>query len=131
MAEITTDMVKIRLRQFGLEPSEDDEAGIQYAINKATETILNLTNLDELPDGLIYTATERAVGEFLYVKKTFGAVDFFTDFDLDEAVTQLREGDVTVNFDSGASDSARLDAFISALMTYEGTGFSRYRKLIW
>ena len=130
MAEITTDMVKNRLAQFGLTVSEDDESAVQYSINKALELLLNLTNLDELPDGLIYTATERAVGEFLNAKMLFGAGDFFTGFDLDGAVTQLREGDVTVNFDSNASDSAKLEAFIAALTGF-GLGLSRYRKLIW
>lgn len=50
----------------------------------------NLTNLQEVPEGLESMAVSMAVGEYLNMKKANGQLE---GFDLEAAVKQIQEGD--------------------------------------
>ena len=119
-----------KLSSFGYEATGDDEWMIAFAIQKVTTHIKNSCNTHEVPDGLFYVAVDRVCGEFLYSKKNTGNLEL-ENLDLDGAITQIHEGDATVQFGSGASDAEKFDALVRGLIT-EGAGDEVcYRRLKW
>lgn len=125
--------VKERLRSFGYEVQDGDEAVLNFCLGKVIQTIKNDCNVSSVPDGLAYVAVDMTVGEFLTAKKTFSPKDL-TGFDLDYAVKQIQQGDTTTIFATGEgtlTDEQRLTAFINYLLTYGRDQFSCFRRLRW
>jgi hypothetical protein len=92
--------------------------------------INNTCNTLSVPDGLFYVAVDRVCGEFLSSLKNTGKLEL-EDLDLDGAITQIKEGDTTVNFATGTSQDELFTAFVKYLQT-EGAGDEVcYRKLKW
>ena len=58
------DKVKERLRSFGYEVQDGDEAIIAFSIQKVENTIKNDCNVSSIPDGLENIAVDMAAGEF-------------------------------------------------------------------
>lgn len=124
------DKVAEFLAALGVTGAADDPL-LDLVINQVQLRIENLTNLQELPEGLIGLAVQMAVGEYLRMEKSTGQL---TGFDLDAAVKQIREGDTTVSFAIGegsATPEQRLDALISTLTKAPMEEISRYRRLVW
>ena len=119
-----------RLSSFGYQVTSDDEWLIAFTIQNVKTHIKNSCNTLDIPDGLFYVAVDRVCGEFLYTKKNTGQLEL-ESLDLDGAITQIKEGDTTVQFGSGGSDAEKFDALVTALKT-EGAGDEVcYRKLKW
>lgn len=125
------DMVKERLRSFGCELQEEDEAILDFCIQKVENTIKNDCNLSGVPDGLKGIAADMAVGEFLMSKKTFSP-ESIAGLDLDFAVKQIQTGDTNTVFSDGSlTPEQRLNNLIDYLLTYGKDEFSCYRKIRW
>lgn len=127
--------VKTRLKSLGIsvsnEPNNQDELLLIICINKATNHINNQTNLSEIPQGLHEIAVDMVVGEFLYNKKSMGALSVDTlDFEL--IAKQVQDGDTNVIFatDANSTPEAQFNAFVAYLMHNE-TDFARYRVMLW
>ena len=122
--------VRERLKQFGYKAEDEDELCIAFCINKVCEQIKNKCNTEDVPSGLKYTAIDMICGEFLFTKKQTGRLELEA-LDLDGAITQIHEGDITVQFADGASDEEKLNTFLNYLL-HNGEGdFVCYRKLKW
>lgn len=127
------DMVKDRLRSFGYEIQDGDEALLDFCIQKVENTIKNDCNVPAIPDGLLNAAVDMAVGELLTAKKTF-APDSITGLDLEAAVKQIQTGDTNVTFATGEGSwttEQRLNNFLSYLLTYGKEQFSCFRRIRW
>ena len=125
--------VRERLRSFGYEPKEKDDAILSFCVEKVIRTIKNDCNVQTVPDGLVCIAVDMAVGEFLMAKRTFSPEDL-AGFDLSYAVKQIQQGDTTTVFATGEgtqTDEQRLSAFITYLLTYGRDQFSCFRRLRW
>lgn len=119
-----------RLSSFGYEVTSADEWLIAFCIQKVQTHINNTCNTLSVPDGLFYVAVDRVCGEFLSSLKNTGKL-VLEDLDLDGAITQIKEGDTTVNFATGTSQDELFTAFVKYLQT-EGAGDEVcYRKLKW
>jgi len=119
-----------RLSTFGYTVTEDDEWLIAFCIQKVQVHICNSCNTLTVPDGLFYVAVDRVCGEILFSKKQTGQLSL-DSLDLDGAITQIHEGDTTVQFASGLSDDEKFTLLVNYLMT-EGEGdLVCYRKLKW
>ena len=119
-----------RLSSFGYEVTSSDDWLIAFCIQKVNTHINNTCNTLSVPDGLFYVAVDRVCGEFLSSLKNTGKL-VLKDLDLDGAVTQIKEGDTTVNFATGTSQDELFTAFVKYLQT-EGAGDEVcYRKLKW
>lgn len=119
-----------RLVSFGYELKEDDGWMVCFAAEKVENRIKYSCNTTSIPDGLFHVAVDRVCGEFLFVKKNLGKLEL-TDLDLDGAITQIHEGDVTVAFASGSSDEDKLNSFLNYLVVSGEGDFVCYRKLKW
>ena len=119
-----------RLKTFGYEVTNEDKGLLSLCIQKVCLHIMNSCNTSSVPTKLFYVAVDRTCGEFLYVKNQTGSLEM-KNIDLDGAITQIHEGDTTVQFGAGASQSEKFTAFLNYLMN-EGEGdFICYRKIKW
>lgn len=119
-----------RLEGFGCSADEDNVWMIAFCIQKVSQHIKNSCNTPTVPDGLFYIAVDRVCGEFLFALKQTGNLSL-ENLDLDAAITQIHEGDTTIQFANGSSDEEKFTFFVNYLMT-EGAGdFVCYRKLKW
>ncbi len=127
--------VKTRLKSLGVpisnEPNNQDEILLNFSIVKVTNHINNHTNLSEIPLGLHEIAVDMVVGEFLYTKKSMGALAIETlDFEL--IAKQVQDGDTNVTFavDANNTPEAQFNSFIAYLQHNE-VDFTRYRVMVW
>lgn len=127
--------VKARLKSLGIsvssEPNSADEVMLFFCITKVTNHINNQTNLSEIPQGLHEIAVDMVVGEFLYTKKSMGALSVET-LDFEAIVKQIQEGDTNTVFaiEANSTPEAQFNAFIYYLQHNEAD-FGRYRVMLW
>ena len=118
------------LTALGVTGAADDPL-LDMVITNVQWRIKNLTNLREVPEGLVSVAVYMAVGEYLNMKKVSGQLD---GFDLDAAIKQIQEGDTNTVFaigDGSSTPEQRLDALISYLINGRTREFYRFRRLVW
>ena len=101
------------------------------ALEKAKQSILNMTNQNKIPEGLNYVVIERAVGEFLAFKKGTGTLNI-DSINLNAVVARITEGDITVQEGTNSlSPETRLDYLVSSLLRYGESEIYKYRRLVW
>lgn len=118
------------LTALGVTGASDDPL-LDVVISNVQWRIKNLTNLQEIPDGLESMAVSMAVGEYLNMKKATGSLE---GFDLEAAVKQIQEGDTNTVFavgDGNSTPEQRLDSLINFLTNGRMDEIYRYRKLVW
>ena len=89
------------LTALGVTGAADDPL-LDMVIANVQWRIKNLTNLQEVPEGLESMAVSMAVGEYLNMKKANGQLE---GFDLEAAVKQIQEGDTNTVFAVGDGNS--------------------------
>lgn len=123
------DVVNV-LAAFGVTGAADDPL-LDMVINNVQWRIKNLTNQQEVPEGLESMAVFMAVGEYLNMKKAAGSLE---GFDLEAAVKQIQEGDTNTVFAIGEGSSTpeqRLNSLIDYLINGRIGEIYRYRRLVW
>ena len=105
---------------------------LDLVINQVQWRIKNLTNLQEVPEGLVGLAVQMAAGEFLSMLKASGQL---SGFELEEAaIKQIQEGDTNTVFsvgDGSYTPEQRLDSLIDFLINGRVGEIYRYRKMVW
>jgi len=105
---------------------------LDLVINQVQWRIKNLTNLQEVPEGLVGLAVQMAAGEFLSMMKGSGQLE---GFELEEAaIKQIQEGDTNTVFsvgDGSYTPEQRLDSLIDFLINGRVGEIYRYRKMVW
>lgn len=118
-----------RLEAIGYKDWTDaDFWNLAFCIRKAEVEILDYCHIDLIPSTLYPLLCDQACGRFLYDQKQAGKLDI-EGIDLSGILTSLTEGDVKVDFDSGASDENRLDALLSIMMNSGRGQLQCYRKI--
>lgn len=124
--------VKLRLKMFKIDVTEEDTATVDYLIQKALNSINNITNQnyteDTFPPAIFEIWVDKAVGEYLNLKKLTGELP--ESYDLSMAVSQIKEGDTSVSF-SGSSDEEKLNVVIGYFLSGRDSELIRYRRLLW
>ena len=129
-AEGFVEAVIKRLEGIGYTVTSGDTWMLSFCIQKVNQHIINACRTRTVPDGLFSIAADRVCGEFLFSLNQTGKLDI-QSLDLDTAITQIHEGDTTIQFASGSSDSEKFTAFVNYLIN-EGDGdFVCYRKIKW
>lgn len=119
-----------RLESIGYEVTPENAWVVSFCIQKVNQHIMTACNTPTVPDGLFYVTVDRVCGEILFMLNQIGSLEL-ANLDLDGAITQIHEGDTTIQFANGSSDSEKFTFFVNYLMT-EGDGdFVCYRKLKW
>ena len=119
-----------RLLSFGYTPKEDDAWTICFCMQKVENHIKNSCNITTVPDGLFHIAVDMVCGEFLLALQRTGKLEL-ENLDLNGAITQIHEGDTTVQFGNGSSDEEKFNVFVNYLLTKGEGDFVCYRKLKW
>lgn len=105
---------------------------LDLVINQVQWRIKNLTNLQEVPEGLAGLAVQMAAGEFLSMMKGSGQLE---GFELEEAaIKQIQEGDTNTVFsvgDGSYTPEQRLNSLIDFLINGRIGEIYRYRKMVW
>ena len=105
---------------------------LDLVINQVQWRIKNLTNLQEVPEGLVGPAVQMAAGEFLSMMKGSGQLE---GFELEEAaIKQIQEGDTNTVFsvgDGSYTPEQRLNSLIDFLINGRIGEIYRYRKMVW
>ena len=130
MYEAVTD----RLNMFGYEMQEGDEPKIIYSIGLITENIRNFCNINgDLPEKLKYYSVDKICGDFLKTKLMTGNLSF-EDIDFNAPTVQsITEGDTSVTYAVGASDSEaqKMTKFIDSLNATDKNILYRFRQFEW
>lgn len=130
ISEKLVEAVLRRLEGFGCAAKEGDAWLVAFCIQKVDNRINSACNTLTIPDGLFNVAVDRACGEVMFSLQQSGKLEP-ENIDLSGAVTQIREGDATIQFANGSSDAEKFTVFVNYLM-HEGEGeFACYRKIKW
>jgi hypothetical protein len=116
-----------RLKSLGYTVTDEDGFGLMFVIDKVTNTVKNECNISEIPDGLYHIAIDMVCGEFLLVKKKSGQL---ADFDVENAVKQIKEGDTSITYAVADSMNA-FDALIEWLINKDRMQFATFRRFKW
>jgi hypothetical protein len=105
---------------LGLAVSDtSQDASLTFILGDVEEVIMNYCHIDELPEGLKYTAYRMAMD--LYRNEGIGDAD-----GAGGNVTSIKEGDTQVNFGSTKYEAT----FAASLLKNYTTQLNRYRKLV-
>jgi hypothetical protein len=123
--------VKSRLESLGIEINVNDDALINFSIEKITNHIKSQTNLKLIPQGLNEVAIDMVVGEFLFLKKSMGQLSIET-IDFSAFAKQVQDGDTNVTFavEANSTPEAKFDAMVDYLRGGD-TNLKTYRVLSW
>ena len=125
------DLVVLRLKMFKFEISAEDTDIIAFLIQKALNSINNITNQNytenTFPISLKEILVDKAVGEYLKLKNTLGELP--ENFET-LAVSQIKEGDTTVSFSETSTDK-KIDNLINMLLFSRDFELLKYRRLVW
>lgn len=108
-------------------PTPTDLTIITVLKNKIVNAIKSDCNIDEIPTEIEGLVVDNIIGEFLFDKKTMGTL-VIDDMDLN-AVKSISEGDTTIQFADGSSQSEMLDTLIKYLL--RPIDLSDYRRIRW
>lgn len=118
----------------------DESTGADYSFTPTEELILSF-DIDkcvrriemelnsDIPEEFEHVLIDMIVGEFLMSQKTLGTLKIGA-IDCDTAIKTIQEGDTTITFVDGESESQKLDVLISYLMHPE-IDYADYRKIRW
>ena len=115
---------------LGAVPDEDDIWLLCFSIQKVEAHILNQTNQDDVPEGLLPAAVDMVCGNFIQTKYLSGKL-CLDGIRFEEAVKTVTQGDTTVTFETGDSDEVKVMKLIDWLTKGKGCDLLCYRKMRW
>lgn len=119
--------VKERLSYLGYTATIQDDDFITYLISKVEQDIKNTLNNTIIPDELHYIGIDMTCGEFLQNKQLTGQLG---DFNADNAIKRLTEGDITIEYDSKSIEINKTTMLIAHLMNHTAD-IIKFRSLKW
>lgn len=129
MENLKNDAIK-RIKSMGYAFNEENDAWIlSFIIDKCRNHILNIIHTKEVPEGLYQEFVDMAAGTFMYELKANNKLG--ADFNFEQAVESIKEGDTTVSFVGGESAEAKFDAYINSMMIPDASCLVRHRKMVW
>lgn len=124
---INYDDVVLKLLALGYELQEDDEFTLEQAMVETEQYIMNYCNVCSVPEGLKYAAADMCCGSFLQTKSAMGELE---GFDVENAVSSIQEGDVSITFSDAVNSKQLFDRLIETL-TEKESELVCYRRMCW
>ena len=127
---VRSDVIE-RLKQLGYTPTDADNDGIDFELNKILNYIMNYCNITTIPDILDPRIIDRVCGEFLFYKKNSGSL---SGFNYHAVIKEIKEGDTTVKYAVGQGEDTpenRFDSFVKSLDRGFDKWITPYRRLRW
>ena len=128
---VTTENIIKRLSQLGYIVNESDDEIIEFELEKILNYVKNYCNITEIPEILDPRIIDRVCGEFLFYQKNSGQLE---GFDYDTVIKEIKEGDTTLKYATGADgDTAesRFDKFLNKMERGFDKWITPHRKLRW
>lgn len=98
-------------------------------VSEAETYIKNFCNISKVPEELYYDCANCACGKYLTAMKSFGKLDDILDFE--NTISAIKEGDVSVNFQSGTTAEQQFLSIISNWSNPDPSSLLRFRRLVW
>lgn len=105
-----------------------EEMILTYDIDKCVRRV-EMELFNDIPEAFEYALVDMVVGEFLMSQKSLGILKM-NAIDYNMVVKSVQEGDTTITFAEGASESEKLDVLVEYLMHPE-IDYADYRKIRW
>jgi hypothetical protein len=128
---VTKSQIIDRLSQLGYVATDNDDAQIEFELDKITKYVMNYCNITEIPEIISPRLIDRVCGEFLYYKKNTGTLE---SFDYDTVIKEIKEGDTTIKYATGQGEDTpenRFDAFVKQLERGFDKWITPHRRLRW
>lgn len=128
---VTVDMVVKRLGQLGHVVSDAELEIVEFELEKILNYVKNFCNITEIPEILDPRIIDRVCCEFLFYQKNSGQLE---GFDYDAVIKELKEGDTTVKYATGAdgdTPESRFDKFLNKMERGFDKWITPHRKLRW
>lgn len=122
--------VMSRLRTFGYDAIDEDLLLADYTCRKVEQQICNYCNLtlDEIPEALLFDATDAVCAEILKMKLVRGELP-----NLDKvlkSVSTIKEGDTQISY-GGADTYAELLTGMLDGMRLTPLQLNKFRRFVW
>lgn len=118
------------LVSLGYTPTADDSFLIAYYIIDQSYSIQTVIDTTTMPDGLNTTLINRVCGYFLSAKISSGEISS-DNFNYDNIVSSLKEGDTQVNYDTSINKNALLKQLLDNLKLSGADIILKYRRIKW
>lgn len=127
---VTVEVVQERLTSLGYVMQENDDKMIGYAIGNAEQSIKHFCNINFVPECLDYVLIDRACGEFLQLKKSFGQLN---SIQVDPVLKAVQDGDTNVEYNVSylADPEATFKEVVEKMRTSHEWELIRHRKVVW
>lgn len=102
---------------------------IEASVKRAVNYIKVYCNIRKIPSKLSCEVIDYACGIALETMKNCGVLKS-SSLSTDRSAKQITEGDVSVTFETGSSDSDKVDSITAALKDIDGI-LAAYRKIVW
>ena len=128
---VLKDDVIDRLKQFGYTVTDDDNAQIDFELNKTINYVMNYCNITTIPDILDPRIVDRVCSDFLNYKKNSGSLE---GFNYDVVIKSIKEGDTQIQYATGQGEDtpeSRFDSFVKSLERGFDKVLTTHRRLVW
>lgn len=128
---VLKDDVIDRLKQFGYTVTDDDNAQLDFELNKTINYVMNYCNITTIPDILDPRIVDRVCSDFLNYKKNSGSLE---GFNYDVVIKSIKEGDTQIQYATGQGEDtpeSRFDSFVKSLERGFDKWITPWRKLRW
>lgn len=119
------------LQSMGWDVSPEDNWPLRFCKERVTAQLCAACNVPELPQALESVAVQRICGEFLRYQMGSGNLP---DFDLQQAVSAIQEGDIKVEFalgETAQTPEQRTAVLVNALCSAGEEEIIACRRLLW